>query len=86
MSPFPCPRPSARWLQVVASSWFEALVLAHQGGGKAGVPRVADAPCQRLESSYLHSADSWKAVIACWPKGVESQVTIDWSAPTLAAF
>jgi DNA phosphorothioation-dependent restriction protein DptH len=71
--------------QVVASSLFEALVVAHQGGGKVGVPRVADAPCQRLESSYVHHTDSWKPVIACWPEGVESQVTIDWSNPRLGS-
>ncbi len=71
--------------QVVAASWFEALVRAHQGSGKVGVPRVADAPCQRLESSYIHHADSWKPVIACWPQGVESHVTIDWSNPRLGS-
>ncbi len=70
---------------VVASSLFEALVLAHQSSGKVGVPHVADTPCQRLESSYLHNADSWKPVLACWPGDRVSELTIDWTAPRLGS-
>lgn len=69
--------------QVVASNWFEALVRAHQGGGKLGVPRVADTLAQRIETSYLHHADSWKAVLACWPQ--EIAFAINWADPRLGS-
>jgi DNA phosphorothioation-dependent restriction protein DptH len=69
--------------QVVSSSWFEALVHAHQGRAKLGVPRVPDIPCQRLEALYIHASDSWTPVLACWPGEVDLDGPIDWDDPRL---
>ena len=63
---------------IAAASMFESLVRAHQGTGKRSVPRVADTPVQRLESSYLLNAGSWQPVLACWPEEIPAEPTVDW--------
>lgn len=63
----------------VARSRFEALLQEHRSGRRT-IPRPEDTPVQRVEGTfYLASADSWKAIFACWSSPEPRWLDIDWS-------